>query len=307
MPVIPDDPNMAQAWITGDPPDQTIDFYIPRGNQGVMGPTGPIGPSLAVGSIETNSGPAAAGTLGPTGPKGDKGDPGGFTASTIIGTGISFDTLITSGLYFNPVANSAAAPGPIGTGGHLEVIGAASWIYQRYTPMGEQRGTYIRSRNSSSIWAAWRVVNATRVDQTAGRAIYQWDDINGRDQLIYGDTGQRDIRTAYCNGAASALTVRRVGSLVTLTCVAWIPPANATANVLLSALPVGWRNYNSLAFAVLENGSVLKAGAMGANTSSIALGGNVTSGSYNFHLSYLTADTWPTSLIGDVVTLANVT
>ena len=59
MPIVPDDPNMAQAWISGTPPDQTIDFYIPRGNQGVVGPRGLIGPSLAVGSISVTSDPTA--------------------------------------------------------------------------------------------------------------------------------------------------------------------------------------------------------------------------------------------------------
>ncbi len=57
----PDDPQEAQAWIRGTAPDQIVDFYIPRGNQGLPGPRGPQGPSLAVGSVTTTSDPADGG------------------------------------------------------------------------------------------------------------------------------------------------------------------------------------------------------------------------------------------------------
>jgi hypothetical protein len=57
----PDDPTQAQAWIRGTPPDQVVDFYIPRGNQGLVGPRGPIGPSLAVGDVTTTSDPLDGG------------------------------------------------------------------------------------------------------------------------------------------------------------------------------------------------------------------------------------------------------
>ena len=54
----PNDPQQAQAWVRGAPPDAVIDFYIPRGNEGEPGPRGPIGPSLGVGSVTTVSDPA---------------------------------------------------------------------------------------------------------------------------------------------------------------------------------------------------------------------------------------------------------
>jgi hypothetical protein len=57
----PNDPEQAQAWIRGTPPDQVVDFYIPRGNQGLPGPRGAQGPSLAVGSVVTTSDPLDGG------------------------------------------------------------------------------------------------------------------------------------------------------------------------------------------------------------------------------------------------------
>lgn len=59
MPLSPTDPTQAQAWIRGTAPDQIVDFYIPRGNQGLVGPRGPIGPALAIGSVVTTGNPAA--------------------------------------------------------------------------------------------------------------------------------------------------------------------------------------------------------------------------------------------------------
>ncbi len=295
MPVVPDDPNMAQAWITGDPPDQTIDFYIPRGNQGLQGPVGPIGPSLAVGDILTTTGPAAPGTIGATGLTGAKGDPGGFAASTILTNPTSFDTIIVSGLYFNPVSNSAAAPGPAGTGGHLEVIIAASWVYQRYTPMGENRGTYVRNRNSSSVWNSWRVINATRVDQTAGRAIYQWDDLNNREQIIYGDTGWRNITTV--NGwTVAGLQIRRVGSIVSLRFYL-LDPATATDTVFVT-IPSGFRIGVNTTVGVIEpSGAVGPLQMLDTGNAYLPTSRIYGNGLY-CEVSYNTMQAWPVTLPG---------
>lgn len=68
MTLQPDDPQQAQAWIRGTAPDQIVDFYIPRGNEGLPGPRGPIGPSLGVGSVTTTSDPNSP-NITPSDPK----------------------------------------------------------------------------------------------------------------------------------------------------------------------------------------------------------------------------------------------
>jgi hypothetical protein len=65
----------AEVTITGEAPDQTINFVMPRGLQGIQGIQGTTGATGATG---------ATGPTGPQGEKGDKGDKGdtGATGST---------------------------------------------------------------------------------------------------------------------------------------------------------------------------------------------------------------------------------
>jgi hypothetical protein len=183
----PTDATKAQVWVSGSAPNQQLEFYIPRGA---------------------------------------KGDPGGFNTGTALGSA-DLNTIVTPGLYRNWTSTDASAgnnypPSAYLTQGPLEVISIAAPtdVIQRYTVIGGQinsamRVSYIR-RYFSGVWSAWYTFNSTRVDQTAGRAIYQWDDVNVREQLIYGDTGWRDVSASLINGWTGTLTVRRVMQTVTL-------------------------------------------------------------------------------------------
>lgn len=62
--------SQAQASITGDTGDVTLNMTIPRGNTGAQGPKGDTGATGPQGE----QGPA--GEQGPTGAQGPKGDPG---------------------------------------------------------------------------------------------------------------------------------------------------------------------------------------------------------------------------------------
>jgi hypothetical protein len=257
-----------------------------------------------VGDVITNMGPAAAGTVGPQGLTGPKGDPGGWSASTIITTGTSFDNLITSGLYFNPVANASVAPGPTGVGGHLEVIGAANWIYQRYTPMGDTRGTYLRARNSSNIWTSWRIVDATRVDQTAGRVIYQWDDVNQRDQMIFADTGLRALTPE--NSYVGSVYLRRYGSVVTLIGTLQRPPGGSLNGKFIT-IPAGFGPASTawIYTPVRHNGSSSVFWIYRQNTdilfSDSQAGTETDSSQVRFEVSWTSNSVWPTTLPGTAV------
>lgn len=220
----------------------------------VRGPIGPV-PDLSIGQVTTGdagsaaaaaiTGTDAAPVLDLTIPQGAKGDPGGWTASTILAAGTSLDTVITSGLYLNPQSNVAAGPAGQTNGGHMKVLASANWIHQWYYPIAEPRVYYTRNRTSSNVWSAWRVFAAQRVDQAAGRAIYTWDDLNNREQLVYGDTGWRTVTVTPVAGAVTSGSVRyrRIGSQVYLRFIDVLLAAGSgyCPIILSTEVPVGFR------------------------------------------------------------------
>lgn len=313
----PTDPNMAQAWISGTPPDQTIDFYIPRGNMGPIGPRGPIGPSLVVGNIETVTGPAAPGTVGAQGLTGPKGDPGGFTSGTLLGAA-DLNTIKASGIYRQPEGIYATFDRnyPRLREGVLTVleVSGAGYVVQEFTPFNDASRAVYRREFVNPNWSPWRVYSSQRVDQTAGRAIYQWDDVNNREQLIWGDTGWRNLNTtvdANFVPEGVGVQIRRNGNRVTcdvrgrLTAV----PADGISQ-LICALPVGFRgaNYNMYPAGV-RGVSVLSLGGPGDNInlymySTLTF---VTATTHITQASWVTDETWPTTLPGTAVgTIPNV-
>lgn len=221
MVTTPSDPNNAQAWMSGTPtPDDVIvDFYIPRGNQGVRGPRGPAGPSVVVGSVETNMGPAAPGTIGPQGLPGAKGDPGGLVLGTVLSPSIDWDTITTPGLY-QFQASVTGNGRPESASGLLTVTSrGTNFAHQEYTPLygtaSWNSRIFYRRWQLNGTWGAWQSFTSERIDKSAGLAIYTWDPIASREQLFYGDTGWRDISANVLNNdAASVIRIRRVLSNV---------------------------------------------------------------------------------------------
>ncbi len=68
-----DEDVMAQVYNSGTENDIILNFVIPRGKQGMIGPTGPRGNQ---GSIGPTGPKGDEGPMGPPGPKGEKGDKG---------------------------------------------------------------------------------------------------------------------------------------------------------------------------------------------------------------------------------------
>lgn len=306
----PTDPNQAQAWITGDPPDQTIDFYIPRGNTGPMGPQGPIGPSVAVGDVVTNMGPAAPGTIGPQGLTGPKGDPGGIVLGTALGT-TDLNAIITAGTYYqNDAASGTLARNyPKDTiAGNLVVFqaGPNNLFKQIFYPINgafQGRLFYVRQYNTNA-WTSWTPYGSQRVDQTAGRAVYIWDDVNSRDQLIWGDTGARIISDVVdsANWAAGyTVKLRRVGSQVELRLLGIQAVTGKSGSLSLFTsgytLPPGFQNQHSFAFPIVDNTGAIANGNMsygGGPMTIVASAGR----SYGILLTWQTLNSWPTALPG---------
>lgn len=265
MPQTPTDPTKAQVWVTGAAPNQQLEFYIPRGA---------------------------------------KGEPGGIVLGTVLGTA-DLNSFFTPGTYRQtngadatllrnyPKANLTGLLNVFGRDGNV--------VVQQYMPIDGTSGVptmYQRLSTSSTTWTAWRVFATSRVDQTAGRAIYKWDDLNNREQLVYGDTGDRDIAASHGNGTFAALKLRRVGYTCELVCVGWRPPADATANLLSVVIPSGFRAVHTHSGFVLDSANNVKYVTASGSMASIVIGGNLNANTYTFSLTYLTAEAWPTTLPG---------
>lgn len=84
--------------------------------------------------------------------------------------------------------------------------------------------------------------SAVTVDSSVGRVVRVWDDANSRNQIIYGDTGWRDISGMLINGwsARTFLRLKRQGSRVSLI-HRGLDGTNATSGKVISALPSGFR------------------------------------------------------------------
>lgn len=227
---------------------------------------------------------------------GPKGDPGGFVVSTILTGGTNLDDVVTPGLYLNPNANAAAGPPNASQtiGGHLEVLSAANWILQRYTVINESRDTFQRYRNSSLGWLPWYTLTSVRTDQTAGRAMYAWDELNNREQLTYGDTGVRNLEAEIINGwTAGGFKIRRLGYEVTLYCYN-INPA-AQTGISMWAIPLGFRPYapvTTLSFPFTGGALYMTSLDVQPNT-----GASSATGAFQI-AKYTTNDAWPTVLPG---------
>jgi hypothetical protein len=246
------------------------------------------------------------GIQGIQGIQGVKGDPGGWVSGTDLTT-VNLNTVTTPGLYRQPIAANATLLLNYPTAGiacSLEVldINGSSNVLQRLMTFngganGSTRITYTR-RNNSGTWDPWRALSTTRVDQTAGRVIYQWDDVNSREQIIYGDTGHRRVETSFINGWTCAIaSIRRVGSEVTFG-VYSINPA-AQTNAVAYNIPAGFRQAygGTIGLATQTNGSV---GWLQVNTAGDLYPPTSALSSTGFiHvMSWHTLDAWPTTLPG---------
>lgn len=155
-------------------------------------------------------------------PGGEKGDPGGIVNAAALSNLNDLDDVKTPGTYYwsnqsmplnapNAYANNMIVIG-------LPPSGLTQIVYAR-SSAAKSGVFWMRSIVNNAWESTWRIVASTRTDQTAGRAIYQWDELNNREQLVYGDTGLRDISSLLINSwsmATGLLTIRRTGNVVEL-------------------------------------------------------------------------------------------
>jgi hypothetical protein len=171
----------------------------------------------------------------------------------------------------------------------------AGVIIQTY--ITNTKNMYIR-RKFSGAWNAWRAYASTRVDQTAGRAIYVYDELNQREQLVYGDTGWRNIASSVLNGdATSTLHIRRTLNQVHVK--ASTNPTNSGGDFF--NWPVGFAPDGSTYQPVRYSGAIELVNLY-VDTVKIALSQYVSGkGGVFFTGSYFCSQTWPTTLPGTAV------
>lgn len=264
---------------------------------------------LSIGTVSTVP-PAGQATASITGRQLNlglvKGDPGGFSAATDLGTA-DLNTIVTPGLYrVTQGANvNVALNYPVtvnATAVMLVYAVSATNVVQRFEftigTLARRVEWHRTSSTGGATWTSWDAFARQRVDSTAGRVIYTFDDVNFRDQLIYGDTGRRDI-SSICSGTFSGgkLSIRRVGHTVDLYCVAYVPGVTGQFNMLESSLPVGFRPSNSRNFWGFQNSQPISV-AVGFDGSTINMTTVGSSYLVSFSISYTTTDAWPTALPG---------
>jgi hypothetical protein len=148
------------------------------------------------------------------------------------------------------------------------------------------------------VYSGERVDPATLghyTDESAGRRIFEWDYLNSRWQMTYGDTGWRSITPE--NSWTGTLYVRRQGNICQIITTP-VGGASASADTIWT-VPSGFRPGGSSTHYIT--------GLNGANptvTENLGLGttlaARTTRTAYNFscNYTYMTSDAWPTSLPG---------
>jgi hypothetical protein len=159
---------------------------------------------------------------------------------------------------------------------------------------GAYRNRLLSSTNGLQYW-----------DETVGRRQFAWDTVNNRWQLVYGDTGWRDV-TASLNAIASVTYgycyIRRIGAVVHVH--ARVTSTVATALASMYTTPTGFRfrngvaDYGFTAFTATgaAGGRFVSAAGVDIYAQTFAA---VTSLTLLFQ--YPTDDAWPATLPGTAV------
>ena len=237
----------------------------------------------------------------------------GGAGTVFAGTDLAtadLNTITTPGVYRQATAATATTARNYPTASHawsVRVYPVASGVLmQEATPVtgtAAGRVTYTRTL-AASTWSVWRATPSQRVDNTAGRAIYTWDDTANREQLIYGDTGLRRIDSLLTNGwtATAAATygpwVRRNGNIVTLS--GYLSWGGRTGTAFLT-LPLGYRperiTFGHIDTTTAEQGALVNVATNGVLDAAYI--STVTVGTSGFlSATFTTSDPWPTTLPG---------
>lgn len=251
-------------------------------------------------------------------PAGEKGEPGGFVTGILL-EDRNLNDVVSPGLYRQVYGSKAIAQNNyprVGNGGVMMVqIMTVEYLVQTYEPLTGNalgQGVVYRRAKNGATWTPWRTYSSQRVDETAGRAIYTWDEVNNREQLVYGDTGWRDVKASIIAPyTAGSLLIRRVGSRVTLKWDGLNSGSDTPAGkgfygepagfVMSSRDPLYYGNPHIEAN-TSASGTLWAFGKYASGiTAKVTLGAHSSTHYYNGGISYLTDNTWPAVLPGTAV------
>lgn len=246
----------------------------------------------------------------------------GIWATGLNGTVLTtenLNTILTVGTYRQSQTSGVNATLEnnypyVGAYGTLHVmntsIGGDIWQEfhpQTYNTTADGRVFYRRAYSNGN-WSPWRTYASSRWDQTAGRAMYHWDTLNTREQLIYGDTGWRQVLSPgdIANMPNMQAYIRRVGHTVHFHAYETTAGGTASGATSLYVTPTGFRFVLGASPGMIA-GSVIDSGALPISGASIYL---ASAGTYTVTLravsgvrhyatiSWTTTDSWPTTLPG---------
>lgn len=252
------------------------------------------------------------------GPQGSQGPAGLGWGATTLGEA-HLDTITSPGTYYQNssgrITPEKGYPAAIaGASGRCSLVvkqwGGGGAIIQVLTTIGSPtRPTLMFTRYcESGTFQSWDVKTSQRVDNTAGRAIYAWDETANREQLIYGDTGLRNI-SADMTGIQVATgnsysTIRRENNTVTLCINGAVIAADVAGSLEFYRIPSGFQNtfqQINVYAAVRSNPLTIKSMQL-VSKQYVRLYQDPATGDQIRHtFVYQTNDPWPTTLPGVAV------
>lgn len=243
------------------------------------------------------------------------------TISTPLGT-TNLDVVTVAGTYIQGTGASATVANNYpfeGATGLLEVFRVTSAadanLMQRLsvvwnTPHGG-RGIYERVKfGSGTAWGAWRFIPTERIDKTAGLAIYTWDPASAREQIVYGDTGRRNINTLITLPTGAVVSggnnwiVRRYGTMVTLELADGLEFTTGFSYTAFMNLPVGFRPFSYDRNPIFSRSGASTVGMiqpLPTGDVRIMSTGSTATITTGMIARWDTLDAWPTSLPGTAV------
>ena len=141
--------------------------------------------------------------------------------------------------------------------------------------------------------------NGSRVVEGAdtGRAAYVWDQVNGRPQMVYYDSGWRDVSSLLSNGWTGSAYLRRADNIVMLRFESLSGTA-ATGDTVLT-VPAGFRSESTIQQLLPANSSDATAvRARMTNTGAVTILPRATATAVSATWSLSTTNALPTTLPG---------
>lgn len=140
-----------------------------------------------------------------------------------------------------------------------------------------------------------------RWDESVGRRAFMWDSVNAREQMVYGDTGLRDVSASLINSWAGSLYIRREAWTVSVYGLLTKDSASDDAAFLI---PSGFRPQwggNTFSWSSWNAAVGAQVASWVDGSQNIALNraeASTGSGVTRLGTSWTTADAWPSSLPG---------